>query len=215
MFTRALSWTITLFATSLPAAVIFDNTYTWNDPDLSQFNLVSVRVTVSDSFQGNTQKEFWSYTVTNLDFFFPPAPSAPPVGIQSFTVFFGGAVGPNDYILGDFSQPLGWSKGCGPNCSGPFGINFFNRNSWLSLGESATFAFTLNSGVSRPPEVPSGPNTIVNSIGDASLFDTTGLFGVEGPLAAPGPPSPEPSTWVLAGIGVLALALWNKRKRRT
>jgi hypothetical protein len=184
---------ISLFAANLPASVIFDNTYTWKDPNLSQFDLLSVKVTVSDSFQGNPLKEFWNYTVTNLNFFFPPAAGAQPVGIQFFHVLFGALRDPRDYALGDFSQPPGWENICGPICSGFPGGTIWttSRNSWLSPGESGTFSFTLDSSVSRPPGSGTGPNTIVNSVGEAALFDPTGIFGVSGQLTAPGPPIPE------------------------
>ncbi len=221
MLAGTLGGLLLSFSANLSASIIFDSTYTWNNLPASPLNLVSVRVTVSDTFQGNPRKEEWTYQVTNLGFFVPPAPGFAPVGIQVFTVrlrdvpFFS-----IQYMAGDFSQPPGWAV-CAPPCNGPLGPatiawSEVDRGSSLLPGQSATFDFTLASGGPRPPGIGNGPNTLIGSTGEAAQFAPGGTFGITGPVAAPGPPVPtgEPSTALLGATAVLGLALLQARLKR-
>jgi hypothetical protein len=220
-----LSTVIALFATNLSASVIFEGTFYWNTQPNPPIDQVAVSVTVYDSYQGDPQKEQWVYTLTNISFLEPPAPGAIPTGVQVFEVGFPVDAGPGNglpYPLGDISQSSGWVFGCGPMCPTPElpfpnGIGWVipsNQNESLLPGQAATFSFTLNAAAARPPGFPTGPNTIATFMGLAAQYEPGGVFGPSGPVAAPGPPSPEPVTGGLVGVGLIGLGLLGSRKQR-
>lgn len=187
------------------AGTILSNTHHYDDVN-GNANAITIHVDVIDNFLGDPSLYQWVYTVTNNTF-----DPNPPIsnGFSGFEL----DLPLNVPDLGNIMSPgPGWISNC---CSGQ-PVEWDIRNSagtGILPGNMGVFSFT------------SLPRLITSSDGwfhtwqfdgatDISPYSLTlNETGPEVPnvLAPSIPPIPEPSTWLLLGSGIVALA-YARRK---